>query len=286
VVPDVSEIEMGSRYLGAIGSNGPRLPDLNSLPIFAKIAQANSFSEAARRLNLPISTVSRRLAEQENELGVRLIEPSTGHLRVTEIGAEILEHAHRSAELGDAIVNIVSNQLSDVAGLLRIAAPPGIADTLLAQLVTALQNSYPNVRIVLLVSARRLDPISEGVDLAFWFGRLRDCSLVARKILTYRHRLTASLTYLAAAGPPQMPQDLLRHFSIAAGDHVELRSQEPDRRGSPDVSAAHGNQRLCRHCLGIARGRRHRGTAAFAATGSRGRHRARRSHAGLAVSRL
>ena len=115
--------------------------DLNSLAVFAKVVESNSFSEAARRLRMPISTVSRRVAELEDQLGIRLLERSTRSLRLTELGAEVLEHAIRSAELSEAVENIVSNRLSNVAGTLRLSAPPSISDTLLTPLVTAFQVS-------------------------------------------------------------------------------------------------------------------------------------------------
>ena len=75
------------------------MADLNSLVMFAKVVEANSFSEAARRLKMPISTVSRRIAELEDQLGVRLLERSTRSLRLTELGDEILKHSIRGAEL-------------------------------------------------------------------------------------------------------------------------------------------------------------------------------------------
>lgn len=187
------------------------MTDLNSLVVFAKVVEANSFSEAARRLQMPISTVSRRIAELEDALGVRLLERSTRNLRLTELGAELLEHARHSAELNEAVENIVSNRLSDVSGALRISAMPSISDTLLTPLVTAFQASYPNVRVQILVTDRIVDLIAEGIDIAFRLGTLKDSSLVARKILTYRRQLVASPAYLQSCDPPQRPQDLLNH---------------------------------------------------------------------------
>jgi DNA-binding transcriptional LysR family regulator len=187
------------------------MADLNSLVVFAKVVEANSFSEAARRLKMPISTVSRRIAELEDQLGVRLLERSTRSLRLTELGAEVLEHAIRSAELSEAVESIVSNRLSDVSGTLRLSAPPSISDTLLTPLITAFQASYPNVRIQILVTDRFVDHIAEGVDLVFRLGALRDSSLVARRLLTYRHQLVASPVYLESCEPPQKPRDLLDH---------------------------------------------------------------------------
>jgi DNA-binding transcriptional LysR family regulator len=187
------------------------MTDLNSLALFAKVIEAGSFSEAARRLKMPISTVSRRIAELEDQLGVRLLERSTRNLRLTELGAEVLEHAVRSAELNEAVESVVSNRLSDVSGTLKLSAPPSVSDTLLTPLVTAFQASYPNVRVQILVTERLVDLIAEGVDLAFRLGGLKDSCLVARRVLTYRHQLVASPSYLKTCKPPKEPRDLLDH---------------------------------------------------------------------------
>jgi DNA-binding transcriptional LysR family regulator len=187
------------------------MTDLNSLALFAKVVEAASFSEAARRLKMPISTVSRRVAELEDQLGVRLLERSTRNLRLTELGAEVLEHARRSVELSEAVESIVSNRLSDVSGTLKLSAPPSISETLLTPLVTAFQASYPNIRIQILVTERMVDLIAEGVDLAFRLGELKDSCFVARRLLRYRHQLVASSSYLKTRKPPQTPQDLLDH---------------------------------------------------------------------------
>jgi DNA-binding transcriptional LysR family regulator len=187
------------------------MADLNALAVFAKVVEAGSFSEAARRLKMPISTVSRRVAELEDQLGVRLIERSTRNLRLTELGAEVLEHAIRSAELSEAVESIVSNRLADVSGTLRLSSMPSVSDTLTTPLVTAFQASYPNVRVQILVTERMVDLIADGIDLAFRLGPLKDSSLVARRILAYRHQLVASPSYLKDRKPPQTPQDLLGH---------------------------------------------------------------------------
>ncbi len=187
------------------------MTDLNALIIFAKVVEAKSFSEAARRLGMPISTVSRRVAELEDQLGVRLLDRSTRNLRLTDLGSEVLEQATRSVEINDAVESIVSNQLANVTGTLRLSAPPNISDTLLTPLVTAFQASYPNVRVHILIAERFVDHIADGVDIVFRLGALKDSSLVARKILTYRHQLVASPDYLKGRDAPETPQDLLRH---------------------------------------------------------------------------
>ena len=153
--------------------------DLNALVVFAKVAETNSFSEAARRLGIPVSTVSRRVAELEAQLGVRLLDRSTRSLRLTDLGSEVLEHALHSVESVEAIQNIISNQRSSVRGTLRLSAPPSISDTLLTPLVTAFQTSYPEVRVQILITERMVDHIADGVDIAFRLGALKDSSLVS-----------------------------------------------------------------------------------------------------------
>ncbi|HTG58230.1 MAG TPA: LysR family transcriptional regulator [Terriglobia bacterium] len=191
------------------------MADLNSLIVFAKVVEANGFSEAARRLKMPISTVSRRVAELEDQLGVRLLERSTRGLRLTDAGSEVFEHALRSAELSEAVDNIASNHLANVSGVLRLSAPPSISDSLLAPLVGAFQASHPDVRVQILVTERMVDHIAEGVDLVLRVGALRDSTLVARKILTYRHQLLASPAYVEKRGSPKTPQELLDHRLLA-----------------------------------------------------------------------
>ena len=202
------------------------MTDLNSLIIFAQVAEANSFSEAARRLKMPTSTVSRRIADLETQLGVRLIDRSTRSLRLTDIGLEVLEHAQRTAELGAAIDNIASSHQSKISGALRLSAPPSISDSLLVPLVNAFQASYPEVRILIFISERFVDHIADGIDLAFRVGRqLEDSSLVARKILTYRHQLVATPEYVKKSKLPETPQDLLRHRLLSFS-----------RRGKPETT--------------------------------------------------
>jgi DNA-binding transcriptional LysR family regulator len=191
------------------------MTDFNALVIFAAVVEAKSFSEAARRLKMPLASVSRRIADLEEELGVRLLERSTRSLRLTEVGAEILEYAQRSAEISEAVNSIVTNHQATVSGLLRLSAPPNISDSLLTPLLCAFHASYPNVRVQALITERQIDHIADGVDLAFRLGALKDASLVARRILTYRHQLVASPDYLERVDPPQNPSDLLSHPMIA-----------------------------------------------------------------------
>jgi DNA-binding transcriptional LysR family regulator len=212
------------------------MSDLNALVIFAAVVEAKSFSEGARRLKLPLASVSRRVADLEDQLGVKLLERSTRKLRLTEVGIEVLEYAQRSAEISEAVNSIVSNHRATVAGVLRLSAPPNISDSFLAPLLSAFRAAYPQVRIQALITERHVDHIADGVDLAIRLGPLKDTSLIARPILRYRHQLVASPEYLRKVDPPQSPRDLLSHPIITFSywkpetsftfEHVETKARQ------------------------------------------------------------
>ena len=187
------------------------MADLNSLVAFARVVEAGSFSEAARRLKMPTSTLSRRIAELENQLGVRLLDRSTRRLRLTDVGADLLEHAQQGAQLSQAISSIASDYGIKVAGRLRLSAPPSISDSILAPLINGFQRRFPDVRVQVLIAERAVEHIADGVDLIFRIGRLRDSALVGRKLVSYRHQLLASPEYLKNVSSPQHPRDLLQH---------------------------------------------------------------------------
>jgi DNA-binding transcriptional LysR family regulator len=189
--------------------------NLNALAIFAKVVEAKSFSAAARALKMPISSVSRRIAELEEQLGVRLLERSTRSLRLTDVGTEVLEHARHSAELCEAVDSIISNSLADVSGTLRLCAPPSISDSLIVPVVSAFQASYPSVRVQVRITERLGRSIADDVDIAFVVGAFIDAGLVVRRLLTYRHQVVASPAYLAGCELPRTPRDLLDHRLLA-----------------------------------------------------------------------
>lgn len=198
---------------GSVTSSAMR--DLNALAIFAKVVEAKSFSAAAQRLKMPISTVSRRIAELEEQLGVRLLDRSTRSLRLTDVGTEVLEHARESAELCESVDSLISNSLSDVSGSLRLCTPPSISDSLIVPVVSAFRASYPNVRMQVRITERIELGIPEDVDIAFKVGPVADPTVAARKLLTYRHQVVTSPAYLAEHTEPRSPRELPGHRLLA-----------------------------------------------------------------------
>lgn len=214
------------------------MPDLNALALFARVVEAGSLSEAGRRLGMPLSSVSRRISGLEDQLGVRLLERSTRNFRLTDTGSEVFEHALRSRALAEAVDDLVSHQRTTISGLVRLSAPPSISETLITPLVRMFQDAHPEVRMRILVTDRYVDHIAEGIDLAFRVGVQKDSTLISRKILSFRHQLVASPSYLDGKPPPRTPQDLLGHRLVAflhSGPGQSWTFRHVDGRGQEDV---------------------------------------------------
>lgn len=189
--------------------------DLNAMALFAKVVEHKSFSEASKRLGVPISTVSRKVSQLEKNLGVRLLERSTRRHRLTDIGQHYYEYCRRALEEFEAGMSMINDRQEEVSGTLRLSIAPSLADALAVPLIAAFQAAHPKAVVRLWVTDRRVDLIEDGVDLALRVGELADSSLAARELLRYRHLLVASPGYLAAAGVPKRPQELRNHRLVA-----------------------------------------------------------------------
>lgn len=192
--------------------------DLNAMALFVRVAEHSSFSEAARQHGVPISTVSRKISGLEKTLDVRLLERSTRKLRLTDLGQEYYEYCRRGLEEFEIGTLMINERQTDVSGTLKLSIPPSLADILVIPLVRAFQDIYTKVIVKIQVTERHDDFIEKGVDLAFRVGNLKDSSLIARQLFSYRHMLVASADYLAHYGTPSHPSELLEHQLITFGD--------------------------------------------------------------------
>lgn len=184
--------------------------DANNLALFARVAEAGSFTRAAERAGLPKSTVSRRVAELEQQLGERLFARSTRKLALTDFGRGVLEHARRLLEESEAAAAFAQHRQAAPRGRLRVSLPPDFGELVANPLFTGFVRDYPEVMLELDVSARRVDLLAEQFDLAVRITeRLPDdATLVARRLAEIGSGLYASPDYLAHRGPPLQPADL------------------------------------------------------------------------------
>jgi DNA-binding transcriptional LysR family regulator len=237
--------------------------DANDLILFAQVMETGSFSRAAERTGLPKSTLSRRITTLETKLGERLLTRSTRRLAITEFGERILEHARRLLEETEAASAMALHRQGVPRGVLRVSMPPDFVELDLTPFLLQFAASYPEVRLELDLSPRRVDLLAERFDLAVRVAsRLPDDStLVARKLCELENGLYASPAYLARYGVPERPQDLLEHVGLRLiggnGDALPWRLSRGAEQweGMPDgplAANSPGLQRdLARHGMGI-----------------------------------
>ncbi|MDN4056116.1 LysR family transcriptional regulator [Massilia sp. YIM B02763] len=184
----------------------------NDLLLFARIVEAGSFSMAAQRLDLPKSTVSRRIALLEASVGERLLQRTTRRLVLTEFGASLLEHARKVAEEVEAAGALAQHRQAEPSGKLRVSVPNDFANIGMTELIPRFCERYPAVSLELDLSPRRVDLVAENFDVAIRMGDLpEDSTLAARRIAVERFGLYAAPRYIAQHGLPEQPDDLLAH---------------------------------------------------------------------------
>ena len=185
-----------------------------------RVVEAGGLSAAGRALGLAPSSVSRRVAELENALGVRLLQRTTRKLSLTEAGETYYERAQIVLRTVEEANLAVTETRTAPSGVLRMTVPGSVARQHIAPAVAAFQRQYSAVRVVMLVTDRVADIVGEGLDLALRVGQLEDSSLIARKIGETRRVVCASPAYLRSAGEPKHPSDLAGHACVTFRTHA------------------------------------------------------------------
>ncbi len=185
--------------------------DLNDVLVFARVYEAGSFTDAARALGAPKSTISRRVAALEERLGARLIERTTRKFRPTEAGTLLYERARRIALALDEAEAAVAELHDRPKGTLRLTAPVDFGSAWLPAMLADFVRQYPEVRVDVELSNRYVDLLAEGFDLAIRAGQLEDSSLIARRLGKNRLRLYAAPSYFADRSEPLQPEELADH---------------------------------------------------------------------------
>ncbi|MDF0490350.1 LysR family transcriptional regulator [Sphingomonas sp. H39-1-10] len=189
-------------------------PSLDDLALLVTIADEGSFTAAARTMGLPKSTVSRRLADLELLLRTSLIRRSTRALSLTDEGRRIYDMAKPSITAADNAAQAIAERERLVAGRVSLTTTAALGQYLVAPHLAKLTGAYPDVQIELRLTERRVNIVSDGIDLAVRMGALDDSDLVARRLCLVRRVLVASHTYLERAGTPVAPSDLAAHNAI------------------------------------------------------------------------
>lgn len=189
--------------------------DLNDTLIFVKVVEYGSFIGAATALQLPKTTVSRKVQDLETRLGAQLLYRTTRKLGLTEAGTIYYEHCQRIARELDDAESAVGQLQSGPRGWLRFTAPYSFGITWIAPLLGEFHALHPEVRVEMLLSNEPQDLIGQEIDLALRIGSLPDSGLVARRLAVFRTQVYASAEYIARHGEPLHPNDLVHHRTLA-----------------------------------------------------------------------
>ncbi|HEU4734120.1 MAG TPA: LysR family transcriptional regulator [Kofleriaceae bacterium] len=188
--------------------------DLNDIVVFTKVVETKSFTGAAELLGLPKSTVSRKLAQLEERLGVRLVQRTTRKLALTDIGQAYYERCSRIVADVAAAEQLVTDMQSTPRGRLRVTAPVDLSMRYLGTIVADFLAAHSDINLELEATDRIVDLIEEGFDLAVRFGTLPESTLIARRLCSISTVLCASPAYLARRGAPQTVEELDEHDRV------------------------------------------------------------------------
>ena len=178
------------------------------MAVFTKVVGAGSFSAAARGMNLSQAYVTKQIQELESWLGARLLNRTTRRLSLTEVGSGFYDRCMRILDAIEEARSAAGALQTVPRGRLRINAPVSFGLLHLAPAVTEFLETYPDVSIEMLVNDRVVDLLEGEFDVGVRIGRLRDSSLIARRIAPIRLAICAAPAYLARHGAPKTPDDL------------------------------------------------------------------------------
>ncbi|VVE24104.1 LysR family transcriptional regulator [Pandoraea anhela] len=187
---------------------------LESMSILIAVVDAGSLSAAARRLGMPLATVSRKVAELEAHLKTRLLHRTTRQLSLTEAGSAYVAACRRILEAIGEAERTATGEYVVPKGELVLTAPVVFGRLHVLPVVAEFLAQYPEIDVRLMLTDRVVHLMDEQTDVALRIGDLPDSTLVARRIGAVRRVICASPGYLAAHGTPVQPRDLAGHACI------------------------------------------------------------------------
>lgn len=203
-----------------------RRVDLDGIAVFVKVVQAGSFSQAAKLLNMPNSTVSAKVAALEKRLGVTLLQRTTRSLHPTEAGEVYFRRCLAALEELQVAENELVTERGETKGVLRLTAPVELGRSVLPPVLDVLMNRHPAIAIDLVITSRLTDLVAENIDVAVRAGPLKDSGLIARRFVLGQFGLWASPGYLKKNSVPRNPHELKGHdclrFTPFTGRKLQL----------------------------------------------------------------
>jgi DNA-binding transcriptional LysR family regulator len=191
--------------------------DLKDVYYFVQVVDRGGFTSAGRSLRLPKSTLSHRVRQLETALGVRLMNRTSRHFGVTDVGREFYQYALTMLQSAEVAEEAIRQRLSEPSGIIRMTTAVEIAQFGLRDLVPVFLNRYPKVRIIESATDALVDIVAEGFDLALrgHTSPLQNSTLVQRAVARAPWYLFAGEKYLDRMEEPFVPEDISRHSTIS-----------------------------------------------------------------------
>jgi DNA-binding transcriptional LysR family regulator len=228
-----------------------KLPDLEALAIFAKVAETQSFSGAGEALGLSKATVSKAVSRLEERLGTTLLHRTSRRFALTETGRQLAARAAAMTAEAESAECEAMDQAVSPRGLVRLAAPMSFGMAYVAPALPEFLARHPDVSVDLHLSDEVIDLVGGGFDCALRIAALPDSSLTARRLRAVRRCIVASPSYLAQRGRPVRPEDLERHSclgyaylptanswrltNVVTGEEATVRLNGPLRANNADA---------------------------------------------------
>ncbi|MGF7162244.1 DNA-binding transcriptional LysR family regulator [Rhodoligotrophos appendicifer] len=193
---------------------------LEAMSVIIAVTESGSISAASRRLNSPVATVSRKVAELEARLGAQLFQRTSRRMTLTDAGRSYIDACRRIIEQVDDAEREVSGEYRVPKGGLAVTTPWGLGHTHLLPLTVEFLEAYPDISLRLMLTDRIVNTTEENIDVAIRVGPLSDSTMIATRIGSIRVVVCASPSYLKAHGEPKQLSDLANHHCIAIDDHM------------------------------------------------------------------
>ena len=216
------------------------MQDLNDLYYYVQTVEHGGFAAAGRALGIAKSKLSRRVAMLEQRLGVRLLQRSTRHFTVTDVGQRYYEHCRAMLVEADAAQQLIDELSAEPAGVVRLTCPVGLLHFHVSAMLSEFMLRYPKIQIHLEATNRRVDVIAEGLDLALRVRPLplADSELVLRMLSDRGQCLVAAPALLAQFGTPQLPAELSQLPAMSRARPEEQHSWQLCHPGGEHASVS------------------------------------------------
>ncbi len=216
---------------------------LDAMNAFTKVVAAGSYAEAARRLGLTRSAVSKAVMELEQILGARLLDRTTRRVTPTEAGRAYYQRTLSILADVEETELQISRLHEEPRGVLKVNAPMSFGILYLGEAVAAFMTRYPELQVELVLNDRFIDPLEEGVDVTVRIGALADSSLIARRLAPAHRVLVAAPGYIARHGTPETLAALAEHRCLAYGHMAATHRWQLTADGA--ATAVQINAALC-----------------------------------------